>query len=516
MDNARPCTQSESGSGSDLRSSRCRRIGLLGLYVLVAAAAGVVSVAVPLMPEQNDSAWYYMNVHHSLTGEYVWEGRYPSFSGPSLYYPRGGYSLSLYISVLVAQVVGVPWPLITRAVQFLAYAMCAGLVFGIGVLLGHRCAAPWAAAACLLYFPLFNFAHVVMSETLATWLVLLACWLCMLGLCGGRTASLYGAMAVASYATLYKPVLLMAWPLLWTAAAFGHVSETACPHRTRALALALLLTWAPLAQAAANYSAFGRFQVQGHTWWHLWDRVIAVDGSVPTGSPQLAAVTKELQSRGERLVAGYWWEFVAQLSRLGYSPDDCDRIVAAVVRQGLAQHWPRYLTGTVRHTWSELTIPAPARLVLPALEDYRVDLLRFGAEDRQHVPLAAQLLTQRDWSSSGAVTALGLGCYSRLASASEALQRMGLQYLLVGAWTLWIALVGVRRYRHPDWLPALMLGLLPLAVALGSAMTEYPEHRHRLPVEPIIILAAAAGVEELAALVCGRFKRQGGKARRGN
>src|SRR2546427_613969 len=70
---------------------------------LLAACASLVTFlafvysGVPILPKQSDSAWYFSGARYLESGTFVWESTYPSFHGPSQYYPLGGYGLILFL-----------------------------------------------------------------------------------------------------------------------------------------------------------------------------------------------------------------------------------------------------------------------------------------------------------------------------------------------------------------------------------------------------------------------------------
>ena len=189
------------------------RAVLLLLFAIAVGFTAAIFIGVPLMPEQNDSAWYYINVHYLLTGQHIWESMYPSFTGPCQYYPMG-YSLVILLAKGIQRATGIDWIATLRFLQFSAFAASGWLTYAVARLLGCRRLAVVAAGAYFLFFPFFNFSTFVMSENLAAFLLLLAAFLFLKGLKDNRDWALYGSFLVAGYSILVRPILLLAFPVL--------------------------------------------------------------------------------------------------------------------------------------------------------------------------------------------------------------------------------------------------------------------------------------------------------------
>ena len=122
---------------------------LLASFAAIAGFVALIAHGVPLLPKQSDSGWYFAGVRYMETGTYLWESFYPSFAGPSQYYPLGGYSLVLLGARKFASLIGADWVSVVRVAQLSAYLVTGALVYAIAKRFAGR---KTGAAAALLYF----------------------------------------------------------------------------------------------------------------------------------------------------------------------------------------------------------------------------------------------------------------------------------------------------------------------------------------------------------------------------
>ena len=338
------------GCGADWR-----RLGLLAGFAALVGFLAFIYLGVPLLPKQSDSAWYYAGTHYIETGNYVWESFYPSFEGPSQYYPLGGYSLIILAARGVASVIGADWVAVLRVMQFTAYVLTGSLVYAIATLLSGR---RTGAAAALLYFasfPFLNYAALVMSENMACLLITAFTFLFLYGLAHDRRWPVYLSFFLAGYTVLLKTVLLGVLPLLLAAAVIYDWKARRWGHW--ALLLAALAA-CPAAQSITNRFIYGNYRIVSGLGLHLCDRILLADKSIPVdlqwplgagraeyvpvelamsqGSPALRRLAKELQSRAPRYIAVNSGRLAKQLVFMGYPREQIEPTRQAVATDLLA------------------------------------------------------------------------------------------------------------------------------------------------------------------------------------
>lgn len=324
----------------------------LGLLASLAAIVGFVAfiyAGIPLLPKQTDSGWYHMGAWYLRTGEYVWESMYPSFEGPSQYYPLGGYSLAIVAAQKIGEAIGSDWVIVLRVMQFTAYVLTGVFTYAIGVRLKGR---KTGLAAALLYFasfPFLNYADLVMSENLASLLISAFTFLFLEALARDRRVLMYASFLLAGYAVLLKTVLLALLPLLLIATGIYQWKD---PRRAHWAVLLAALTACPAGQSLLNRFIFGNYRIVGGLGLHLCDRILLAGKSISvdlpgpfhpggpeyvpielalaTGSPAVRRLAEELQQRAPRYVAIHPRLVTLQLYSLGYSPQQIERIRRSV------------------------------------------------------------------------------------------------------------------------------------------------------------------------------------------
>ena len=322
---------------------------LLASFAAIAGFVALIAHGVPLLPKQSDSGWYFAGARYMETGTYLWESFYPSFAGPSQYYPLGGYSLVLLGARRLAAMIGGNWVEVLRVAQLSAYLLTGALVYAIAKLLRGR---KTGAAAALLYFawfPFLNYAVLVMSETFACLLLTAVVFLLLDGLARARRGSLVLSFFLAGWAVLFKSVLLAVLPLLLAAAV---IYDWQARRRGTWALLAAALIACPAAQAIANHFVYGNSRVVGGLGLHLCNRLLLTDKSIPVsfrwpsgarpteyvpvevaktrGSPALRRLAEDVEGRAPRYVAVDPARLARQLAYLGVPAEKIESARQAV------------------------------------------------------------------------------------------------------------------------------------------------------------------------------------------
>ena len=483
-----------------------RVVGIILFLITIGFVAFVVS-GVPLLPEENDSAWYYMNVHYLLTGEYLYEEIFPSFAGPCQYYPSGGYSLILLLAKAIEPILGTSWVNVLSVIQLGTYALSAWLLFAIGRLFNYPKAAIASVALFFLYFPFVYFTTVAMSESLAVVLMLTVLWLTIRGLLRKSTTCLLGAFLVLGYGVLVKPVFMIAFPVFFVVVLAYQWKEK---HLKTWAVVILLFLLCPVAQSLSNGSTMGSYRMRSGLGWHLWNRIIYEDNSFPKHAKLALRLSRKLRSRGEPGIrTGWWWEFVAQLSRHGYSRQETEAICRELAMQGLRENKWKYAKNTFARSWALLTQNLALTHLYETHDQYFAYLTYFG-QDRQRAPLVSELWSQRE-VFSGENRNVRLSIYHTIARAFSHVQQVRFEMVIAFGYMLWSCLIVARilRDRSFERLPAFLVIVVPALVVVGSCLAESPSVRHRLPAMPLIILGCCAVVEDGIRGARGAFRRQG-------
>lgn len=599
-----PPTPSASSEGTESRQvpaaprfDRWSALLLTG-FVALAGLVAFVGRSLPLLPKQSDSGWYFAGARYVETGAYLWESFYPSFEGPSQYYPLGGYSLILLGSRQVASLLGVDWVDVLRVVQLSAYLATGALVYAIAKRFAGRGAGAAAALLYFAWFPFLNYAVLVMSETVACLLLTAAVLFLLDGLIDGRRGKLAVSFFLAGWAVLFKSVLLAVLPLLLAAVVIYEWRSRS--WETWALLLAALIA-CPAAQSITNQLVYGNLRPVGGLGLHLCNRLLLTDKSIPVsfrwpatsrsteyvpveiaksrGSPSLQRLAEDVEARPPRFVAvdparlarqlaylgytaeqivaardavppplranpdvkfvpieaalasdspafrrlaeglgqrrlqrialGAWWDLAEQLSAIGYDQNQVESWCRDLSIDALRANKVKYVLGTFTMATKILFSVKdvyPAR-VYGTPREALAWLTMFDTEP-MHRPLGEALLRgQQALFAAGAPSETALRLYADFSDAFARAQALGLQVVVSGAYLLWALLVVVQTVRAPSRtriLP-LIVALLPGLVVLGSCATEAFIPRYRLPVEPLILVAACL----LAARAVGAMRRAG-------
>lgn len=498
----------EIGAHDESRPVRTRYF--LIVFAALTLAAAFVFWGVPLWGD-NDGCWMYMNVHHLVTGQYIWDPGFPTFVGPCQYFPLGGYSLWLLGARELQDATAIPWPLALRGVQFAAYILSAYLVFAIASLLGWRRAGLAAVILYFIYFPLLNFARFVMSETLATLLVLVVAYGIIKSIMRDRPGWLYFAMFVAGYCILVKPVTA---PLIAVAAGLVIFRERSKRPWARWALMIALAGVCPMAQSLTNKVLYGTYQIRSGFGWNLWNRVIDHDDCFPAQSDdgcrlmiRTAGVTKDGQ-----FLASYqipWWEACQAMSLVGYSRQETEDTCLRIALDGMSENKWKYVVNSFSLARESLFCETPLKRLYSSYGEHYEWQRRWHLSSQ--LPLTNALCEQERWLHSNAFNDLSLRTYCIAGSWFGQADRWGIQYVIgLGYLVCLLATIPValrRRTREAGLL--LFVMLIPIWVVFGSGLVETATYRYKLPVVPLMILGLCIAAEKIVAEAVHRIRRRG-------
>lgn len=443
----------------------------------------VMILCIPLMHMMNDSGWYYMNVHFMQTGEYRNESMYPSFHSPSQYYPLLGYSGFLGIGHSLADLLGIPPFLLIKCFQLFIYIltslMLAGLARGWT---GSKTIGDLMGLLFLLYYPNLVFTHFLMSETLASFLLIGSLY--GYALCSQQRntwACCIWSLSLG-YMMLVKTVFLPVAVIFFFLMAYQVLSV----KRQHWMALLPFFIF-PLVQLGLNKQIFHNLKLQSGLGWHLWDRVIANDRLIPSSSPAYDSLKKTLALTNQRPDPGYWWGVTRQLSELGYTEEECQAITLQISLDAIREHPVRYIVNTVMESCRVLVYPNEV-VVPPGLDAWQEQLQQFCNEP-QHQPFCEQAKRQGGYATSW-ISGEMMTLHNRFAGVYNAIAPAFHHPLVIMAFLLsWIlCLYRAIRYGLFEDGGMWLSGLLVLAVVFGSIMAEYPQSRLVQPAMPLIWL----------------------------
>ena len=436
------------------------------LFGVLAAAAAFLFAGLPI-PCVWDSGSYYQNARFLRTGEYVWEDWYPSFTGPSQFlFPLGGYSLWVYACQGLEDGTGVPWFFWLKWIQFACYLHAGYLVFAIASRLGRPLAGVAGTVLYFAYFQFLNTATLMMSETAGVWLALLVPWLLLKGLQEDRPWIVGLSFLFAGYSMLVRTVLGAMVPAVLLAAVLAKRSRWR--WRTWAV-LGVLLVACPAAQSLWNRAVFGNYRVRAGSAFNFYSHVIELDQSIPADCPHMEALRHTVYRRGEAKWFNGWWDLAAYLSEQGYSKEKVEEIAADIAWAGFCQNKARYCWSTLTSSCRIAVAHSPLEQVYRDQEQTFAGIRGFGASDRQHAMLSADLMRQEPYYQGNALAAASLEAHRQVADAYDIVfSSLYLQYPIVLGYLVWLAVTIYRVCRPGSQTGAARTGTVPAAVQAGT------------------------------------------------
>jgi preprotein translocase subunit Sec61beta len=152
--------------------------------------------------------------------------------------------------------------------------------------------------------------------------------------------------------------------------------------------------------------------------------------------------------------------------------------------------------------------------VLRGYDEILADIRSFGESDPQQAFLSRDLSRQEPFYRDNALLAASMAAHTQFYEAYDIVAGgLGVQYVVVAGFLIWLVLVSVRAFRPDRQRPLLGLAVAAVAIliVLGASLFESPFPRYRMPAQPLLLLGFALGLSELSRL----FRRQrtgGGEA----
>ena len=375
-------------------------------------------------------------------------------------------------------------------VQHLLGVVTVVLTYGIGRLLFGVAGGLIAALLTAISGPIVVTEHYLMSEALFTLLMAAGVLSYLAGVRAGRRGTSLGLLALAGallgLAALTRPiaqlvllVLAAGLPFLlprWRPALFGVVGLVAA-------FLVVVVPW-----MARNQAVHGAFTIAGGSGEGLAVRTIRYEQrfdfrAPPEGDPD-QTVSRARRIYRDEAEDGSAFELRQRLiDELGVPEVEAERLMRSIALQAILRQPGYYLRGTAE-MFVTTFVGRPVRL--------RQDWLPWRN-------IAWEERVQHLLPEPTAVEERGFGAAERLATLYDPARVAPLLAVLavVGA------LTGIRTDRRP----ALLIGLLVLAVLLAGAALIGIEWRYRFPLDPLINVLAAGGVMAVVGLVTGAVRR---------
>ena len=464
------------------------------LFFMLLIVQVIIALTVPLIHMMNDSGWYYMNVHYFSTGEYITESRYPSFHEPSQLYAFTGYSFLLFLSNKLALLTGLSTAFVVKLTQLCLHVISAFLIRNsIFRLTENRILAYVIAILFLLYYPYFNFVNLVMSETYATFFIILTLYLFIKYWQTEAWKTGFFLFLIAGYIILIKPVFI---PVSFALMFFVLIRNW--QKRTFVSALVLLsFIILPLAQAMFSKQHYGNYSLQSGFGWHMWDRVISYDRSIPENSENLTSLKEIFAKNGREIPLGYWWEVTKDLSEFGYSERQTQEICGEVAMDGLREHPLSYIGNTFINSCTNFLQVNQDIGVYPTKEEYFEIIEEFSIEP-QHQPLTVELLKQSKHSTAIADLILkGNYAYAKGMNYVNYLYHnvlVMIAFILTGLHTIYLLFKG----RFKEHVLEFVIWFIAFSIVFGSNLAEFPQSRLFQPAMIFCVMAIVLKIFTIA------------------
>jgi 4-amino-4-deoxy-L-arabinose transferase-like glycosyltransferase len=350
-----------------------------------------VHFGIPLMPHfLNDPAWYFMFKEYLFNGVWIQEELYPSFKEPILYYNSLGYPILIYIAQLISNITSLSIAFIILQLQFACYLVSAVFVYSI---INERGNVHIAGIFTLLYFwfiPFFNYAHLLMSETMFICCILSVMFTFYRYLTRDKLSYLLLAFFLLGLTFLIRPVAGVMLPLM-ILGIFIHTKNRKSFWKPMLYSTLFLVF--PLMQSGFNKVVFSTYSLREGFAWNLWNRVVSEDGYNPALSNANAAMRLRLNDPDFIPATGHWWDITSQLSNKGLKAKEIQAYCMEVSIDGIKENPSAYIGKSIyRGLWELPTEFHETVCIFPNESDYTLFLNQYNSE--HHRPLVKALLEQ--------------------------------------------------------------------------------------------------------------------------
>jgi hypothetical protein len=351
----------------------------------------VIHFAIPLMPHPlNDSAWYYMYANYLFGGSWIHEDLYPSFKEPVMYYSSLGYPLLLYIAKIFSFAFSVSFSFVLLQLQFAIYLLSSRLLWLICSSMFGRSLSAMVVLLYLWFLPLFNYAHLVMSESWFIFCVLVTIYYFQCYLKSHERRSLAFSFLLAGYTFLVRPVGAVMLPMMLCILFFQASFKN---KRLIITTTALLFFLSPVVQSAFNKIFFSTWTIREGVSWNLWNRVITEQRLDPNTFDATAQLRVKLKDTAFLASDQHWWDISSQLSQRGWQPKEIQDYCRAVCVEGLKKHPGKYVVTTLQRGFWELPLEEQETFHTYARPEEYITCLQ-GYIFKQHAPLMKELNSQ--------------------------------------------------------------------------------------------------------------------------
>jgi hypothetical protein len=442
----------------------------------------------------NDSGWYYMNVHFVNTGEYITESRYPSFDHPSQYYPFFGYSFFLFVCNKIALSLGVGVAFIIKYGQFIMYLFSGILVKNIIFQLTNREKLAYAIGACfLLYYPYFNYVNLVMSETYATFLILLTCYLFIRTQVRFSKATIAILFLIAGYIILIKPVFL---PISIAITVLYSISVVSSRKYSLLFFVSFILVF-PVTQSIFSKVHYDNYKLQSGLGWHMWDRVICYDKQIPHSSENLDQLKEIYKNENKPVSYGFWWDVTKDLSEFGYKEPEIQKMCQSIAFDAIAEEPVTYILKTFENSYTSYIDHNTEERVYSNTSEYIDEINKFSKE-QQHKPLTDELDLQTYYSSfylNDKILSFNVK-YAEFSNIFNYLIHNSVLlflFVLAGIHSIYILLKSRFEKNRIEFL----LWFTAFSIIFGSNLAEYPQSRLVQPAVIFVIIVITLKINHL-------------------
>lgn len=452
----------------------------------------VVHFCIPLMPHfLNDPAWYFMFKEYLFNGIWIHEDLYPSFTEPILYYNSLGYPLLLYAAQLISDLTGFSIAFIILQLQFACYLGSAAMVFSIVSEQGNKRIAGLITLSYLWFIPLFNYAHLLMSETMFICCLLSVIFTFYRFLTRNKNSYLIVSFVLLGLTFLIRPVAGVLLPLMIVAII---ITKNKRGSIIKPLLISGYFLIFPVIQSGFNQVVYSTYSLREGFAWNLWNRVVSEDGYNPSLSNANQAMRLRLNNPDFVPISGHWWDITSQLSNMGLNAKEIQSYCMDVCLDGIQNNPSSYIGKSIyRGLWKLPTEFHETVCIYPTESEYKKFLNNYNSE--HHKPLVNSLLEQN--FESNKLTKYCLMLYSKWNSLSIYLgSRIPFILLYLASVLAVIFIVYQQGWQSNTAIFCCLILATMLAMSLAACSFEVLHNRYYLPgiVLELILIGIAISV----------------------